>query len=148
MNMAKEKREWAEIPEFTKMAQELIDKFPEKLGDIDSGGIVCYGITNKDKPETCKKRFDLAGGHEPECFTNTKKAFVTFYQSDWDQKTEEQKYWLVFDALRSLDASAEPWKTIPNDYVDRAEMVRTLGADWESKEGLPHPLKDKINFRE
>lgn len=146
--MAKEKKEWQEISEFSTIAQKLIDKYPEKFAGVDSQYIVCYGVINKDKPATCNKRFSIASGKEPECFTNTKRVFVTFFQSDWDQKTDEQKLWLVYDALRHIDAGEEPWKILSPDYVDRGEMVRTLGPDWSEKESLPNPLTDKINFRD
>lgn len=56
---------------------------------------------------------------------------------------------MVFAALTRID-SEHPGsgKLKPYDYKDQSILVRTIGADWENRAKLPHPLRDNINFVE
>jgi hypothetical protein len=146
--MAKEKKTYEEVSEYNKIATQLVEKFPEKFGSVMVNQLVCYGITNKDRPDRKRELYDISAGKEPEAFTNSKKIFIEFYMSDWNERTPEQKLWLVYEGLRRIDTTVEPPKVMPLDYRDSAELVRTLGPDWAEKETLPNPLSDKVNFRE
>lgn len=148
--MAKEKvkLEWTEVGEFNKIAESLVQKYPEKYSQIETKLIICYAITNMGRSKKSKKWYTVKAAGEPECFTNTKNVFVTFYQSDWDSRTEEQKIAFVNEVLWRIDTSVEPYKIRPYDFQATSLMVRTLGPDWEEKESIPNLLTDKVNFRE
>jgi hypothetical protein len=147
--MAQVPPEWEELPEFADLLAKMIAKYPEFDG-IDATKIIAWACTNKDKPESKEgkkvKSYDMSGTVPPESFTNSKWYFVKLFKSDWEVKTEEQKLWMAISVLDRIDP-AQPGKVLPLDYKDQSRMVRTLGADWEERGDLPHPLKTTIEFR-
>lgn len=140
--------QWQEIPEFVSMSEKLIEHYPERFGHIEPEWLIGYAAINKDNPEG-KKPWDIAGEKEPQSFTNSKKYFFTTFMDVWNARSEESKYWFVFAALERIDRDAPgSGKLRPYDYKDQGVMVRTIGADWESRGNLPHPITDDINFVE
>jgi len=139
---------WEEIPEVTQLAEKLIEHFPEKFGGIKSEWIIGYGIANKDKPDG-KKPWELSGQKAPMSFTNSKKYFFMVFLTDWEVRSDEARLVMIYAALKRIERdNPESGKTLPYDYKDQGELVRTFGPDWESKSRLPNLLNDDIEFVE
>lgn len=147
--MAQIKPQWEEIAEFISMARHLVNKYPDRFAGIDPDWIVAYGCTNKDKPEGKTKPYDMSGASEPESFTNSKKYFIKMFMSDWVSRSEENKLWVVFSALERVDKELpDSGKIGPFDYKDQGTLVRTLGADWHSRNRLPNLLTESVEIVE
>ena len=138
---------WEEVPEFVQLAAKMIEKYPDKFGGIDVSWIVAYGVTNKERPDSKAKLYEMSGEGEPESFTNSKMYFVKMFMQDWEGRSEAGKLLIVASALARIDPDS-PGKVGPLDYRDQNIMVKTFGADWQDKGDIPHLLNDKIDFRE
>ncbi len=145
--MAQIPPEWESVPEFVEMSSRIVEKYPERFGEIEVSQIVAYKCTNKDKPEKKAKSYEMTGSTEPESFTNEKTYFVKFFSSDWESKTTEQKLLMVCSALSRIDTT-NPGKIGPLDYRDQNVMVRTFGTDWVERGDVPNLLNESISFRE
>lgn len=143
--MTQIKPEWVEIEEFATMASKLVERYPERFGEIDVAQMVAYACVNKDRPEGKSKPYDMSGSTPPESFTNSKSYFVKLFQNVWD-RTYTQKLALVFSALSRIDPTI-PGKIKPLDYADQEEMVSNFGANWHERGDLPDLLKDEVNLR-
>jgi hypothetical protein len=139
---------WTEIEEFTQMTEKLVAKYPERFAHVNPEWLVAYE-SNKEKPQTKAKPYEMVGEPEPMAFTNSKKYFVMFHHGEWEARNEEGKLGQVFSALcRIPEKDPESGKVGPLDYRDQNVMVRTFGPDWQMRNKLPHLLKDDIIFVE
>lgn len=143
--MAQIKPVWVESEDFAEMAGKLVEKYPERFGDIDVDKIIAYTCVNKDRPDGKSKPYDMTGESPPESFTNTKTYFVKMFNDIWE-RTRPQKLALVFSALSRIDPS-NPGKVKPLDYSDQEEMVSNFGANWHERSDLPDLLSGDVNFR-
>lgn len=145
--MPQEAPTWEEIPEFTKIAAQLIEKYQERYVGIEPAWIICYGINNKSRPATKTQIYSVSGEPEPECLTNSKKYFIKMFLEDWEELPPENKTWLVCSVLERIDKDdPASGKVNPLDYKDQGTCVRTLGPDWLYRNNLPDLLKDKVKF--
>jgi len=143
--MAQIKAQWIEVEDFIELANKLVEKYPEKFGEVDINQLVAYVCVNKDKPESKCRPYDMTGSKEPESFTNSKTYFVKMFNDIWD-KTRQQKLAIVFSVLCRIEPS-NPGKVKPFDYADQDEMVTNFGAHWHNRGDLPDLLNDNVNFR-
>ena len=141
------KPKWEEISEFNQLAEKLIEKYPERFGELKISEIVAYGCVNKKRPESKSKLYEMSGSPEPEAFTNTKVYFVKFFMEDWEGRGRAQKLLLVASALDRIDP-LNPGKVGPLDYKDQNVMVKTFGVNWEENGSVPDILESRIDFRE
>lgn len=143
--MAQTKPVWVEAEDFADMAAKLVEKYPERFGEIDVDQIIAYVCMNKDRPEGKTKPYEMCGSVPPESFTNSKTYFVKMFNDVWD-RTRVQKLALVFSALSRIDPS-NPGKVKPLDYSDQEEMVNNFGANWHEREDLPDLLSENVDLR-
>jgi len=143
--MAQFKQEWLEVDEFADMAAKLVEKYPERFGEVDNDQIIAYVCTNKDRPEGKKKPYDISGSTPPESFTNSKSYFVKMFNDVWE-RTENQKLALVFSVLNRIDTD-NPGKIKPLDYADQEEMVHNFGTNWHERGDLPNLLEKNVDLR-
>lgn len=144
--MAQVAPEWEEVPEYVDYAKQIIEKYPDRFAHIDPSLIVAYICTNKTKPESKAKLYDLSGAQEPEAFTNTKRYFVKMFHDTWEALPEANRLALIFSALERIDR--ETGKVNGYDLHDQALMARTFGVDWALRGGIPNLLRDEIEFKE
>lgn len=142
--MAQHTPQWVEVNEFATMAAKLVEKYPERFGEVDIDKIVAYACINKDRPEGKNKPYDMTGAVAPESFTNSKAYFVKMFQDVWE-RTETQKLALVFSALSRIDPT-NPGKIKPLDYADQEEMVNNFGANWHERGDLPNLLGRNVDL--
>ena len=145
--MAQIKPEWEEISEFLNMAKKVIEKYPDEVGHADPDALIAYKCTNKTKPESKTKLYEMKGQAEPEAFTNQKKYFVKMYHDVWDNMDESNRLLLIFSALKRIDAeNPESGKVSGCDMHDQSFMARTFGVDWATRSDVPNILNDKIRL--
>jgi len=137
--------QWIEIEEFATMAAKLVEKYPERFGEVDIDKIIAYACVNKDRPEGKSKVYDMSGSVPPESFTNSKTYFVKIFNDVWE-KTDEQKLALVFSALSRVDPTNQG-KIKPLDYADQEEMVANFGANWHERGDLPNLLGRDVDLK-
>lgn len=143
--MAQIKPQWIEVEEFATMAAKLVEKYPERFGELDVDQLIAYACVNKDRPEGKSRPYEMTGATPPESFTNSKTYFVKMFQNVWDQ-TQEQKVALVFSALSRIDPM-NPGKIKPLDYSDQEVMVENFGANWHDRGDLPDLLESDVDLR-
>lgn len=145
--MANFKPNWEEVTEFSEIAAQLGEKYPERFSNIDVGSIVAYAITNKNKPKSKVKTYEMSGIKEPESFVCNKTYFVKMYMSDWAGRSVKSKRAIVMSALERIDPM-NPGDVKALDLRDQRVMVNTLGPNWEERDDIPDLLEDKITIRD
>ncbi|KKL45683.1 hypothetical protein LCGC14_2353160 [marine sediment metagenome] len=149
--MAQIAAEWEEIPEFLTLAKKLQEHFsgtPENVDHVNLDTVIAYKCTNKNKPEKKTKLYDMSGLSEPEAFLHPRKYFVKIFHDVWDNLDEVNRLAIVFSSLHRVDKeNPESGKIQGFDMHDQAFMVRTLGADWQTRSDIPNLLTDKVEFR-
>ncbi len=143
--MAQIKPVYNESEEFAEMAAKLVEKYPERFGEIDVDQIVAYTLMNKDRPDGKSKPYEMTGTTPPESYTNSKTYFVAIYNNVWE-RTRSQKLALVFSTLSRIDPTS-PGKVKPLDYSDQEEMVSNFGANWHERDDLPDLLSGNVDIR-
>ena len=137
------KPEWVTLDEWTKIASQLVEAYPDEWGEVDVSKIAAYAIINKDKPDSKAKPYEMTGTSEPESFTNSKQYFIKLYKSDWDEQSEERKIAYVISALDRVDTE-NLGKVLSFDYRDQSVMIHTYGPNWQKNPNLPNVLRDKV----
>lgn len=142
---------WEEIPEFITMAKKLKEHYAGSVWNVDHANIdtlIAYKCTNKVKPEKKTRLYDMSGQGEPEAFTNEKKYFIKMHYDIWDNMDENNRLAIVFSALHRIDKEhPESGKVLGFDMHDQAFMVRSLGADWQTRSSIPNLLRDEVAFQ-
>ena len=116
---------------------------------VDIETVIAYKCTNKAKPEAKTRLYDMNGQKEPESLTNSKKYFVKMFHDVWDNMDEKNRLAIVFSALHRIDKeSPHSGKVAGFDMHDQSFMVRTLGADWQTRSSIPHLLNDRVEFQD
>ena len=141
------KPEYEEMPEFIATARKLIEKYPSELGHVPVDLIVAYKVTNKIKPESKTKLYDMGGCAEPEAFTNTKKYFVTVFHDIWDNMDTKNRQLVVLSALSRINKDEpESGKVSGYDMHDQSFMARTFGVDWAVRHDVPDILSQTVRM--
>lgn len=141
------KPQWEEIPEFNQLAEKLVEKYPERWSDVDVDRVVAYVCTNKERPQSKQKLYEMAGETEPESLTNSKTYFIKLFQEDWEGRSRNGKLKIVASALGRIDPE-NPGKVLPYDRKDQNFMVKTFGLDWEQNDDGPDILEESVEFKE
>ena len=145
--MANQKPQWEEVQEFIQIAAKLAEKYPDRFDGVHVDEIVAYAVTNKDKPKSKVKTYEMSGIKEPESFCSSKVYFVKLFKTDWDGRSEKSKTAIVMSALERIDPQ-NPGDVKPLDLRDQRVMVNTLGANWEDRDDIPDLLGDKVFIRD
>lgn len=143
--MAQIKPVWVESEEFADLGAKLVEKYPERFGEVDVDQIIAYLCMNKDRPDGKSKPYEMSGSTPPENFTNSKTYFVKIFNNVWEY-SRPQKLALVFSALSRIDP-LNPGKVKPLDYSDQEEMVSNFGANWHERGDLPDLLGPDVDLR-
>jgi len=144
--MPKQKAIWIQVTEFNDIAAQLKERYPEVFSELEVDELIAWAVSNKSRPEKKKKFYEISAPPEPESFTNEKKVIVKYFKDDWENATEQQKQWLVFEAMARVDTEADPVKIRPLDYQGLSLILRTAGLNWETNPSLPDLIRDKIDF--
>lgn len=145
--MAQPKPEYEALDEFGPLAQAIVQKYPERFGNLDLSKIKAVVITNKEKPDDPDKVCDPIPVKMPVRMDCPFSYYLVFWASDWAERSEERKLLAVAKALRQIPADeTEEGKVLTPDMKDFADMVLTFGPDYLNKENPPHLLRDSIKW--
>jgi hypothetical protein len=127
---------WEELPQFVAIARDQIAKNPHLFDHIDPNLIIAYGVSNKQRPASRTKLYDMSVQKAPEVLTNTKKYIIKFFMSDWEARPSNTRCWIVCEILHRIDPE-NPDKIKPYDYAALQFMVGQLGPAWQDRTDLP-----------
>ncbi len=146
--MAKARPEYEEINEFSVMARQIINKYPENFHGIDIKKVCCVKIINKERSETKHNLWQLEAVKMPIRLHNPYGWYVTVYSSDWDIFDEKHKLLLVAEILCGIPTEIDQeGKVNPFDSKGFRLMQKTLkDIDYLDNPDVPHLLKDEINW--
>ena len=112
--MAQIKPQWVEVEDFATMAAKLVEKYPERFGEIDVDQMIAYACVNKDRPEGKARPYEMTGAIAPESFTNSKTYFVKLFQNVWEQTNEDGHHEIL---LRKKKSNQEIDKVEEYEYA-------------------------------
>jgi len=145
--MAKKKPEYEVNDEFNLMIKQITEKHAHKFTDIDPDTICCVNITNKDKPETRNKLWELIPVKMPVRLHCMYAWYVVLHSSDWDDLPEKNKLILVAEILNGV--GDEEGKVKAFDSKGFKLMQRTFKSiDYLYDPNVPHLLEDDIKWIE
>lgn len=149
--MAKPKPEYDELPEFNKLAKEIVAKYPDIFASADPelhcSNIKCFEITNKELDPDDLGYYEIKGISDPVRKVCEVGYVVVVNGEEWRQMTDSAKQNFVMCIMKRIPVEAEnEGKVNPLDYKDDGMMVRTHGADWIKRNDLPDILKDEMKW--
>jgi len=143
------KPEYAALDDFEKIAQQIIDKFPEVYSGIDLSIVKCVVITNKECPDSKKgKPWEVKAVPQPIRMDCPYSYYVTIYQKDWVEMDEAHKAMLVATILLAIPVDKDKeGKTNNFDLKDFSVMLRTFGVDYQNSDTIPNILTDAVQWK-
>lgn len=146
--MAKIRPEYEVVNEFSIMANQIINKYPECFHGVDVDKICCVKIINKDRAETNNKIWQLQAVKMPIRLHCPYAYFVTLHSADWDERDETHKLLLIAEILHGIPHDEnDEGKVIPFDTKGYGGMYRTFKTiDYLDDPQAPHILNNDINW--
>jgi len=135
---------YEENPEIIRIADQLIDLYPELFGQTDLSRISAFSITNKDRKDNTKPIWEIAPIKPPVSIVANKDYIISVYLDSYEQLSEKHKAALVADVLCSIPAEGKG-KLNPKDVKEHGAMIRTLGVDFMSNE-IPDIINDNVEW--
>jgi hypothetical protein len=147
--MAKERKQYEVVDDFTMLANQLVQKYPQEFSvDVSDIDVVrCVKITNKEPNGF--KRSTISAIKMPMLMDSPFKWYVEIYASDWDAYSVVQKAWFVADILYSLDKNDDGFPQLKKKEINVHQVVaRTCkGIDWLEDDTLPNPIETHIEWK-
>lgn len=145
--MAQIKAEYEENKEFSEIAQQLSQKYPEVFSTLDVDQIKCVAITNKDRSEKSDVLWKTVAVPMPIRMDCPYGYYVVLHLSDWVELGQKHKAALVFDALQSIPTESDKEGRLnTHDLKGYGVSLRTLGLDFMEREDIPNLLTDSIKI--
>lgn len=146
--MAKKRPEYEMVDEFMDLARELQKKYPEVFEDVPVHEMTCYKITNKDRPESRSKMYQIEPVKMPIALDVPYDYYVTIWASDWDGMSDKYRLLLVAEILNRIpQEEKDKGKVLPFDVRGDSTMIRTFkGIDYLDDPNSPHLLEDEIQW--
>ncbi len=142
--MAQVKAEYEEVNEFSSMAKNVVEKYPEVFGMVEVDKICCVAIINKERKND--KLWKLDAVTMPIRMHSSYAWYIIIYLSDWVEMGEKQKLLLVSDMLCGV--GEEEGKVNPCDSKGYKLMFRTFkGIDYMTDPDVPHILNDRVEWK-
>jgi len=147
--MAKERPIYEENTEFTKLAIQIVEKYPEHFYGIKMDQVCCVNIVNKDRPTTKKQAWRIDAVKMPMALHCAYGWYVVLFAKDWDEFGETQKLLLVSEILHSLPSDeSDEGKVVPMDTKGYAAMYRTFnGIDYLDDPDAPNILEKDVVWK-
>ena len=142
--MANIKLEYAEVPEFMTIAEQLVKKFPNVFANVDCTLIQCVAIMNKQRKEGAA-RWKVTPVTMPIRMNCPYAYYVTIFNDDWAELDESHRQGLIAEVMMAVNTEEEG-KTIKQDANYYNVMLRTFGPDYMDDPKLPNMLKDTIKW--
>ncbi len=150
--MAQIKPEYEVLDEFTDLAKEILKKYTDQFYGVDLNVIKAVAITNKERPQSSVKLWDLKAVPMPIRMDCKYAYYVILYSEDWDSLEKKHKLLLICQILCAIpideDGEVDEGKVKPFDMKDFATMLRTFGTDYLTKDDVPDVLFDQIEWEQ
>lgn len=143
--MPKEKPEWEIMHDAEKMIAQLVQRYPDKLPQIDPTTIGVAAIVNKEPPESQDWVSKIEGIKAPAALYCSKQYIIHFYKSKWDAMDEAQRAWMLLAKLCRIDDEKDGG-VLQEDLKDVKRIVKAVGVDYLYSTSLPNPLVDTVSF--
>jgi len=145
--MAQSEPVYEELADFLQIADKIIEKYPDKFGDIDASKIACVSIQNKERSEKKMQIWEVKSVKPPISLFSTKDYIFVFHQKDWDELADKHRTLIVADCLCSIPPGGGG-DVVSMDYKDHSMMLRTLGVDYMQRNDVPDILETDIDWKE
>jgi len=142
--MGQVKNEYAEVPEFIKIGEQLVKKFPNVFANVDTTVIQCVAIMNKQRKDGAA-RWKVTPVVMPVRMNCPYAYYITIFNDDWTELDESHRQGLVSEVLCSVNTDEEG-KTNKYDAQYYNVMLRTFGPDYMDDPKLPNLLRDTIKW--
>lgn len=150
--MPQTKPEYERLEDYNELAKKLVERYPDRFFGIDVNRIRAYEITNKDRPESSTKLFEIQAVKMPLLLDCPYSHYVVVHSSDWLSMTEAHQLLLVAQTLCAipLDENGEMVTEKVNtfDMKDFSPMLRTFGTDYLVKEDVPHLINEEVEWKD
>lgn len=123
-------------PEYSDIADKLIDKYPISLGHIELDKVLFL----KEIEKSPKKYAECKAVRPPYDFITEYKFIIIVYEPNTLGLTDAQKTMLVYHELLHIDVDF--YKIRKHNVEDFRELVSTYGVNWDIDPNLPNILDD------
>lgn len=145
--MAQSKPEYESIDEYSNIASQLINKYPEVFGQLDVDKIKCVAITNKERSDR-KPLWEVRSVPYPIRMDCPYAYYIIVYMSDWVELDDAHKAALVAASLHAIPfESDKEGKVNQPDMKDYSNMLRTMGVDYMDSPDIPNLLTDEVEWK-
>jgi len=147
--MSQIKPEYEAVEEFTILAKQVVDKYPDVFYGIDVNLIRCVAITNKDKPAKKERLWEIRGVQMPIRMDCSYSYYVIMYLSDWEEMDEKHKLLMISEVLCGVSKDKnEEGKVNPPDSKGWKLMQRTFKSiDYLQEADVPDILREDIEWK-
>jgi len=134
--------------EFSQLAHQIVDKYPEAFHTIDVDKIRCAKIINKTRPEKTDSLWKLMAVKMPIRLDCPFAWYVTIFASDWDAMAETQKLLLISQVLFAIPGGEDSeGKVNTFDSKDFSVMQRTFKTiDYLEDPSMPNIIERDIEW--
>ena len=144
--MSQLKPEYSSLDEFTDMASQLVEKYPEVFGTLDIETIKCVAITNKERREG-KKFYEVKPVPYPIRMDCEYAYYIIIYLNDWAEMDGKHRAVLVASALHAIPYEDDKeGKVNAPDLKDFGNLLRTFGVDYMDTEDIPDLINDQVEW--
>lgn len=144
--MAKKKPDYEVVNEFSVMANQLIEKYPEAFYGIEVDKLRCVKITNKDR--TTDSLWQLIPVKMPIRMDCAYAWYVVVNSQDWDKMDEKHHLLLVAEILCGIPKEEDSeGKVNTFDTKGFRTMFKTLNTiDYLIEDDVPHLIDEDVEW--
>ena len=134
--------------EFTQLAHQIVDKYPEAFNSLDVDKIRCAKIVNKQRPDKSTHLWKLQAVGMPIRLDCPFAWYVTLHSSDWDSLGETHKLLLVSQVLFAIPTGDDSEGKVNSfDSKDFSIMQRTFSTiDYLQDPSMPNIIEEDITW--
>ena len=144
--MPQTKAVYEDLPEFVKIAEQLVKKYSSKFGGVDTSKMICKACNNKERSEK-KRMWEIDVVKNPiSCDFKSYTYCIKVYLTDWSSFSETQKALLVADALHAIPTDGDD-KLVSFDVKGYSSMFNNFGIDFMDNPKVPNLLKDDVKLK-
>ncbi len=136
--MPAEKPEYSPLPDWTTIANKLVQRYPEKFDGINVAMVRPVMITNKDQKEG-KHVWELTTVPYPMRLDLNYDFYITMNGKSWAEAPKTLQQWYVADSLHAISREGDA-KVVPFDLKDFSSVIRNAGVDWNRGGEVPDLL--------
>ena len=141
--MPKEQPVWELNGEAEAMVAKIVERNPEKFGQVDPLQIGVAMITGKEPPDSQDWDAKISGIVPPESLFSKKTYVIWFFKSTWEKYDKRQRSAMLFRQLARISEEFDG-KLLKVDLTDCRALVKAFGLDYMSSPNLPDLTENKV----